>query len=182
MKKFVIIAALSTVAATPALAQDATASVPAGPRLEAVTGYDKVNVDGVKKGGAAFGLGVGYDAPVASTVSLGVDAEAAMSSVKKEVFPGETIKAGRDLYAGARASFAVSNNANLYVKGGYTNAKVKYDGSLGTASENLEGYRLGAGAQVGLGGKAYVGAEYRYSNYDQDTTRNQVVATIGTRF
>ena len=37
------------------------------------------------------------------------------------------MKAGRDLYAGGRVNFAVSPTANLYVKGGYTNARFKAD-------------------------------------------------------
>lgn len=179
--KTVILAALAaTAVASPALAQDASAI--AGPRLEAVAGYDRVNAAGEKDGGALFGIGAGYDVAINPTVSLGADVEASKSSVKDEFLPGETVKMGRDLYAGARATFAVSPGANLYVKGGYTNARVKYDGSLGDLAENVEGYRLGAGGQMSLGGKAFVGAEYRYSKYDEDLSRNQVVATIGTRF
>jgi outer membrane immunogenic protein len=46
----------------------------------------------------------------------------------------------------------------------------------------LKGYRLGAGAQFGLGGKAYVGGEYRFSDYEQDVSRHQLALTVGTRF
>ncbi len=74
---------------------------------------------------------------------------------------------------------AISPTANLYVKGGYTNARIKVDG-LGGA--NGDGFRLGAGAQFSLSGKAYVGGEYRYSNYESDFSRHQLALTIGTRF
>lgn len=181
MNKIVILTALAaTAVAAPAFAQQAPGI--AGPRLEAVAGYDRVNYDGEKDGGALVGIGAGYDVALNPSLALGADVEASLSSAKDEFLPGETVKAGRDLYAGGRMTLAVSPAANLYVKGGYTNAKVKYDGSLGNASDNLDGYRLGVGGQLGVGGKAYVGAEYRYSNYEQDVTRNQVVATIGTRF
>jgi outer membrane immunogenic protein len=33
-----------------------------------------------------------------------------------------------------------------------------------------------------VSGKAYVGAEYRYSNYEHGLARNQVAMTVGTRF
>lgn len=181
MNKTVIFAALAaTSIAAPAFAQ--ATPTPVGPRLEAIAGYDVVKSDGSKEDGALFGLGVGYDVAVSQGVTVGADAEASLSSVKDEFLPGEEIKAGRDLYAGGRVSFAVADNANIYVKGGYTNAKVKYDGSLGNDSTNLDGYRLGLGTQIGLGGKAYAGAEYRYSNYEEGVTRNQLVATVGTRF
>jgi len=49
-------------------------------------------------------------------------------------------------------------------------------------SENFDGYRLGAGGQIGIGGKAYVGSEYRYSNYEDGLSRHQVAMTVGTRF
>jgi hypothetical protein len=45
-------------------------------------------------------------------------------------------------------------------------------------SENFGGYRLGAGGQLTFSGKAYVGAEYRYSNYEQGLARNQVALTV----
>ena len=63
----------------------------------------------------------------------------------------------RDLYAGGRVSFAVAPNANLYVKGGYTNARFKATAGSVSESANFDGYRLGAGGQLGIGGKAYVG-------------------------
>jgi outer membrane immunogenic protein len=92
------------------------------------------------------------------------------------------VKSGRDLYAGGRVSFAVSPTANLYVKGGYTNARFKADDGVDSVSENFDGYRLGAGGQLNVSGKAYVGAEYRYSNYEDGLSRNQVALTVGTRF
>ena len=76
------------------------------------------------------------------------------------------VKAGRDLYAGGRVSFAVSPTANLYVKGGYTNARFKATDGVDSFSENFDGFRLGAGGQIAVSGKAYVGGEYRYSNYE----------------
>ena len=173
MKKFLIAAGIaSVVVATPAVAQ--TAAAPAGPRVEALLGYDVVSFDGSDEGGVLFGIGAGYDFAVGSGVALGLDVEASDSTTDV----GD-LKAGRDLYAGGRVSFAVSPSANLYVKGGYTNARIKLEGCC---SENGDGFRLGVGGQLGIGGKAYVGGEYRYSNYESDFSRHQFAATIGTRF
>ena len=49
-------------------------------------------------------------------------------------------------------------------------------------STTLDGYRVGAGAQFNLAGKAYVGGEYRFSDYEEDVSRHQVALTVGTRF
>lgn len=183
MKKILFATAAASaafLAATPALAQDATAV--SGPRVEALVGYDRVKALGEKDGGALFGLGAGYDFAVGPAVSLGADIEATESTQKEGDEDIAQVKAGRDLYAGGRVTFAVSPTANLYVKGGYTNARFKATDGEDTFAENVDGFRLGAGGQLTLTGKAYVGAEYRYSNYEQGLSRNQVALTVGTRF
>lgn len=166
------VAALAS--ASPALAQAAPASIaPSGFRVEALVGYDRVNSDGDHGDGVLFGIGAGYDAVVSQNISLGIDAEASDSTTKQY-----GVSAGRDLYAGVRLNVAVSPRGNVYVKGGYTNARAEYE----DLHENLDGFRLGVGGQYLISGKAYVGAEYRYSNYQYDTERHQVALTLGTRF
>ena len=182
MKKTLILAAVSAaVVATPALAQTAPAA-PVGPRVEAVVGYDSLKALGETDDGVLYGVGAGYDVPVSNGVSLGVDVEATGSSQK---VGNDTVyvKSGRDLYAGGRATFAISDRANVYVKGGYTNARFKASDGVITAADNADGWRAGAGMQYALSGKAYVGGEYRHSSYEGgDLKRNQVVMTLGTRF
>ena len=168
--------------ASPAMAQDSAATdaptsrvsaAPAGFRIEALLGYDHASLEGAKDNGILYGVGAGFDVAVSNSVSLGVDAEASDSTAKKY-----GVKAGRDLYAGGRVSFALSPSANLYLKGGYTNARVSASGLGGT---NLDGVRVGAGVQYLVSGKAYVGAEARYSNYEAGVERYQGVLTLGTR-
>jgi len=166
--------------ASPASAQDAGAAsasqagAPAGFRLEALLGYDRSGVDGFHESGVLYGVGAGFDLPVSNSVSLGVDAEASDSTAKKA-----GVKVGRDLYAGARVSLALSPNSNLYVKGGYTNARASASGFGGA---NADGVRVGVGLQYLVSGKAYVGAEGRYSNYEAGADKYQAVLTLGTRF
>lgn len=183
MKKILYATAVATavLGATPALAQDEASAAPVGPRVEALIGYDRVKALGEKDGGVLFGIGAGYDFAVGNGVSLGVDAEAS-ESTQKESAGGVSVKAGRDLYAGGRVNFAVSPTANLYVKGGYTNARFKADDGVDEFSQNFDGFRVGAGGQLAVSGKAYVGGEYRYSNYEQGLSRHQVALTVGTRF
>jgi outer membrane immunogenic protein len=159
--------------AAPAMAEGKDAAAPAGFRVEALAGWDRASADGNSKSGFVFGVGAGYDFAVSNTISLGVDAEASDSTVKDN-----GVKAGRDLYAGGRVNFAVGDKTNLYLKAGYTNARV----TGGGFGENLGGFRAGVGGQYVFSGKAYVGAEYRYSNYQSDFDRHQVVLTLGTRF
>ena len=183
MKKilFATAASAAILAATPAFAQEAPVA-PTGARVEALVGYDRLKIDSEHDGGVLFGIGAGYDFAVGNGVSLGADVEATESTQKEGDPDIAQIKAGRDLYAGGRVSFAVNPNANLYVKAGYTNARFKASDEGTTFAENADGVRLGAGGQLGIGGKAYVGAEYRYSNYEAGLTRHQVALTVGTRF
>jgi outer membrane immunogenic protein len=171
-------AAAALAFASPAIAQNAAApaatAAPAGFRIEALAGYDRAGTDGFHTSGFLYGLGAGFDFAASNTISFGVDVEATDSTASKS-----GVKAARDLYAGARVNFAVSPRANLYLKGGYTNARIKASGFGG---ENFDGFRLGAGGQLIVSGKTYVGAEYRYSNYEDDLDRHQVALTVGTRF
>jgi outer membrane immunogenic protein len=171
-------AAAALAFASPAMAQGARApaaqAAPAGFRIELLAGYDHAGTDGFHKDGVLYGLGAGYDFAVGNSLSLGADAEITGATGSKD-----GVKAGRDLYAGARVNFAVAPKANLYVKGGYTNARIT---ETGFGGENLDGWRLGAGGQLLVGGGSYVGLEYRYSNYEQDVDRHQVALTVGHRF
>ncbi|WP_300974303.1 outer membrane protein [Sphingomonas sp. LHG3406-1] len=187
MNKLLALTAVATaaLAATPALAQ-----APQGPRVEGLVGYDAVRVDlsdvGIddkfKDEGVLYGVGVGYDFALGNGVSLGADLEASDSTAKESNIGG-TLKAKRDLYAGGRVSFPLgADGSNVYVKGGYTNARFSASDGTISATDNVDGYRLGGGAQFAVRGKAYVGGEYRYSNYEGGLERHQLAATIGTRF
>ena len=176
MKKVFILAA--TVAAgtlaVPAAAENA------GARVEAIVGYDNVDLGILgldNPDGFMYGVGVGYDIPLSPTVSVGIDGEISDSESNIKL-GGFKIEAARDLYVGGRMTFATSETMNLYVKAGYTNAKIDSNFAGSTKGDGIRG---GVGLQDNLGG-AYVGGEYRYSNYEDDVSRNQVVALIGYRF
>lgn len=170
--------------AVPALAQ-----TPMGPRLEAHLGYDHVSQNGESANGFAYGLGIGYDFAANGPLGFGVDAEIADSNSDYDtVYRGvrAELSAGRDIYVGGRATYALAPTMNLYLKAGYTNARVKAQAGFGggrwTLSENLDGLRIGAGWQIALTGNVYGLAEYRYSNYEDDFSRHQVLAGAGIRF
>jgi len=199
IKKFVALSVLATAAvATPAFAQDAGVAFD-GPYIAAMGGYDKVRVDTPighgSDDGVLFGGVVGFDKNIRGAV-FGVEGEYSDSNVKESVdnvfVAGDraSLKTGRDLYAGIRIGGEVTPGVMLYAKGGYTNAKVKasYDDGVDVlrGSDELEGYRLGAGVETtvrGLIGRV----EYRYSNYGHyegilQPERHQVAAMVGYRF
>ena len=193
MKKLIACTTVAAVAALAAPAAAQTVPAPTGPRVEAIVGYDALRVDledfGVdeklKDNDLFYGVGAGYDFAVTPGISAGVDVELSGSNNKADFDDGEEnaeMRTGRDAYVGGRLTVPVSQAANVYVKAGYTNLKVKGEIEGVEDSFNLDGARIGAGAQFGIGGGAYLGGEYRFSNYEQDLTRHQVAATLGMRF
>lgn len=193
MRKYVFAALLAASAAVPAFAQDSAPFT--GPRIEAIVGYDKADIEGEGSDGIVYGVGVGYDFQMGGAV-LGIEAEASDSTVD-ECITGVVIatdelcgKLGRDLYVGGRVGAVVGSRALLYAKAGYTNGRVKLDYEDGTAStvpdfstgENLDGIRAGGGVEFALSPNAFIKAEYRYSNYEQGFEKHQGVAGVGFRF
>jgi len=188
VKKITIaLAAVVAACATPAFAE-----APSGVRTEVLVGWDRVSLDlndlglgTYSKDGVGFGLALGYDIPTTGNVAFGVDAEVSDSSTKYVYDDGvdrAVISTGRDLYVGARVTAAVNPKLNLYGKVGYTNARIKGELNGFKDGENGDGVRLGLGAQLGLGGNSYGLLEYRYSNYESNFSRNQVLAGVGLRF
>ncbi len=195
-------------AATPALAQPIEQAPFTGPHIEALAGYDSLQAgnDGSSNSvdGVQYGVGAGYDMQIGGFIA-GIEGEFAGSTAKtrsRDIFaPGDSaeLRAGRDLYIGARVGLAATPSTLVYLKGGYTNAGINmraYDaGGYFENKSTLDGFRVGAGVEQKFnlfGPSGFVKAEYRYSNYsnlnigrfntDVDIDRHQVVAGVGVRF
>lgn len=192
MKKFIIAALAASAFAVPAMAQEAAPFT--GARIEALAGYDNLKGNGGGRDGLAYGIGAGYDFQLGGLVA-GVEGEFMDSKAHgcDTAFITATDRicanAKRDLYVGARVGAAVTPSTLIYAKGGYTNARigVAYSDTATPANnfarhENLDGFRVGAGVEQKLGTNLYAKAEYRYSNYNQDVARHQVLGGIGFRF
>lgn len=217
-KGLALLAAGTAIAfAAPAMAQENPAFT--GPRVEALVGYD-INKPGSSQDidnaddldqsmeGASYGVGVGYDFAMGSAL-IGVEGEYMGSSAETdydtaafETFGVGNVEAGDDLYVGLRAGILASPRALVYVKGGYSNASYNVLSSDGTENTDtdidLDGWRVGAGAEYALSGNLFVKGEYRYTNYgegeveapngaesdrfDIDMDRHQVMLGLGYRF
>ena len=227
MKTIVAILAAGTAlaAAAPAFAQEDNAAAPArnfaGISVAGEVGYDhnrsgstkdidtnaniKQSIDGLM-----YGAAVGYDMAAGRNLTVGAEAEITGSTAKWDnnngvpnTFNLGRVKAGRDIYVGARVGYAVSPSTLVYVKGGYTNARFNLLGTNGTVNLNqrldTDGWRVGAGVEQKFGSNTFGRLEYRYSNYTKgeydyngstpdssrfslDTDRHQVVASVGVRF
>lgn len=198
MRMFALAAALlAGTIATPALAQDDATPPRGGFHVYGILGYDAPDGDVDDTSGVVYGVGAGYDFNIGRDVFAGPEVELTSSSTDEcqagTIRAGDLlcVNAGRDIYVGARIGARIGRNARVYVGGGYTNAafEVTYDANLAgstgdfVADDDLDGFRLKGGAEFDLGRKAFVRAEYRYSNYDDgDLDRHQLVGAIGFRF
>lgn len=192
MRKLILAALVAGTAAAPAFAQDSGAFT--GPRVEGIVGYESVGVEDLddNTGGVTYGAGLGYDFQVGNLVA-GIEGEVTDSTTEEcsegvEV-AGDSLCAqiGRDFYAGARIGTVIGSRTLLYAKAGYTNARLQTEYDDGDedvieTGNNLDGVRLGAGAEFALGPNSFVKAEYRYSNYEQDFEKHQGVVGFGFRF
>jgi outer membrane immunogenic protein len=176
-----------------ALAVTASPAAAQGFRAEVHGGWDNVRGDGENDSGAVYGIGLGYDLKVGQNAFFGADFSLDESSAKeceRSVLVANDracLRAGRDLAAGIRAGVNVGERSRVYALAGYTNARFKFDyttaaGVTTREAENLDGFRLGAGYEHGFAGNAYGKVEYRYSNYENDISRHQVLVGVGLNF
>lgn len=178
MKKIALALAALTAAATPAFAQDEAPTFTGG-YISGVVGYDIVDFNSGaidNPDGVLYGVNLGYDLQRGSTV-FGIEGEVAESSAEIKVGNVVAASAGRDLYVGGRIGF-VTGQTLVYGKVGYTNARVETVAGNG----NFDGIRVGGGAEFKFSQNLFAKAEYRYSNYEADTERHQIVAGLGVRF
>jgi outer membrane immunogenic protein len=173
--------------ATPASAADGQF------RAEIHAGLDHARTDDFNDEGVLYGVGLGYDLNVGKNAFVGIDLSADDSTMKQceagAIIANDELclRAGRDLAAGIRAGVNIGESGKVYALAGYTNARFKFAyttpaGVTTRDAENLDGFRLGAGYQHALGGNTYGKVEYRYSNYEQDISRHQVLVGVGISF
>jgi outer membrane immunogenic protein len=200
MKAKLMIAAIAAAMWTPvAYAQDPEPEVSvreplavSGFRAELLGGYD----DAGFTSGLLYGGRVGYDFAVGSRFLVGVDAEVndvdTHQTLTVAAPPGLRANDGPDMYLGGRVTFALSSRFRFYGGAGYTRGKRDLFiqtavtpppfGTIGVRRFTFDGYRLSAGAQLLLGKRAFLGAEYRGSIYDFGGHRDQLVGSLGIRF
>ena len=176
-----------------AIAATATPASAEGFRAEVHGGWDRVQGSGDHDDGAVYGIGLGYDMNVGKSGFIGLDFSIDDSTAKEcessSIVANDRacLRAGRDLAAGVRAGVHVGERGKLYALAGYSNARFRFSyttpaGVTTSDSANLDGFRLGAGYEHALGSNTYGKVEYRYSNYENDVSRHQVLVGLGLNF
>jgi outer membrane immunogenic protein len=157
----IVALAATTLAATPAMAQDATAEANfTGPRVGVNIGFADDDIFGTES--FTYGAEVGYD----------FDVGGAVIGITGEIQDSDDIT--RELALTGRVGAKVGSNALIYATGGYSNVRV--------FGVNVDGFRLGAGVELGIGDKGFVKFEQRYGNYEYGIDLHQSLIGAGLRF
>ena len=193
MSLLALLAALATLVAAPAFAQDDTPFAGGRIGLEAgwgrVGGGDRIGGDGFVYGGT-----LGYDFAFGQ-VRVGPEVEIAGSTQKTCIAlpaggraDSTCQRTDRDLYAGGRLGYVVNPSVLLYAKVGYSNARFKdrFEGNgpdlPAPFHRDHDGVRAGAGLEYALTPQLSLTGEYRYSHYSDDIHQNQILAGVAYRF
>lgn len=193
MRSMFVAALLAAAAASPALAQDGAPPF-TGFHVDGLVGWDRLQAKGAgHDDGVAYSVGGGYDVQTGMGL-VGIEGEVGDSTGKAcagaatAADPRVCAKAGRDLYIGGRLGTVVGDGRTLlYAKAGYANERERFTqdngaGQVSLGHENLDGVRVGAGAEYSVGPNSFIKTEYRYSNYQDGVSRHQLVAGFGFRF
>lgn len=178
------------------LTTPAVASEFVGPRLEGVIGWDEQRYgesyglgDDNRSSSLGYGFALGYDAAFGNGLIAGIEGGV--------LFAGRGLRFGtaedggrfrprRDLELSARVGTTVADRAFLYGKIGYTNFELRQelvaDDIVANDKVRLDGLRLGAGLEVPITANTYLKAEYRYSDYERDVKKNDILTGFGLRF
>ena len=146
--------------ASPAMAQDAAASSFTGPRVGINFGFADDDIFGTEA--FTYGAEVGYD----------FDAGGAVFGITGEIQDNEDIS--RELALTGRVGARVGANGLIYATGGYSNIRAY--------GVNVDGFRIGAGAELGIGQMGFVKFEQRYGNYEYGIDLYQSLIGGGIRF
>jgi len=153
--------AATALSASPALAQDAAPATSfSGPRIGVNIGIADDHFFGAES--FTYGAEAGYDFDMGGAV-LGISAEIQDSD-----------EITRELALTGRAGAQVGDHALLYVTGGYSNVRAY--------GVNFDGFRIGGGAELGIGTKGFVKFEQRYGNYEYGVELYQTLIGAGLRF
>ena len=207
MKNMILAAMIVSLLPVPALAQDVEmyaeedvyveeVASPArdGLRIEGRVWYERIgdpeeDVIYELGSGVAFGGEVGYDVAVSDTVVVGPFVGYDFSTAE-DCDGGFCVGSNGYLTAGVHAGVATGENAQAYVKAGYSSLSVYATGTVNgvpiDATETGGGYEFAFGYEQGFGKNAYgrveIGIGEAYDIFGFDFQRSHIGVAIGTRF
>ncbi len=204
MRKSIIVGAAiaaMTVSATAASAQDASGDTSTfrGLRVEGNLGGDRFQSQGVHNDKFGYGGTIGFDGVIGDRIVVGPEGSFWRANNWTENCTGAGAggsvchKSFEEWGVGVRAGVLVSPRFLVYGKGGYVNneQRKRLDAPAGQTGYydhfRTDGYQVGGGVEYTLNDPimslpVFVGAQYVFSRYNDNTSRQRVMGSIGFRF
>ncbi|PVX29931.1 outer membrane protein [Sphingomonas pokkalii] len=196
---FLVAVAAIGLSATAANAQDTTSSNGTsfrGIRLEANVGGDRFQSQGVHNDKFGYGGTVGFDGQIGERIVIGAEGSYWRANDWNENCSGVnggTVchKSFEEYGAAVRAGVLATPQLLIFAKGGYVNneQRKRLDTPTGGYYDhfNTSGYQVGGGVEYSLTGEqtrmpVYANVQYVYSQYNDNTSRQRVMAGVGLRF
>jgi outer membrane immunogenic protein len=194
------IAALGIIAmaAQTVSAQETTAKL-RGIRVEGNVGGDRFQSQGAHNDKLGYGGTIGFDGVINDKIVIGPEASFwRANNWTENCTPGKTggtvcNKSFEEWGAAVRAGYLVTPSFLVYGKGGYVNneQRKRFDAPVGQRSYydhfRTDGYQVGGGVEYTLSDPAsklpvFIGVQYVHSQYNDHTSRQRVMGSIGFRF
>lgn len=161
MKRILVaVAAVSTLVAAPAFAQEFS-----GPRVGVELGM--IDDDFLGTADTSYGVNIGYDFDLGSSV-LG------LTGTYSGIF-NDNGSDFRELGIGARAGFKAGETTLVYGTAGYSNIDNDF------VPGSLDGVKVGLGVEQSFG-NVFANVETRYGNYQAGVETYQTALGVGYRF
>ncbi|AYJ85814.1 porin family protein [Sphingomonas paeninsulae] len=168
-----------------------------GLRVEGNIGGDRYQSEGIHNDRLGYGGTIGFDGMIGDRIVIGPEASFWRANKWTENcsgVPGGSLcdKSFDEWGAAVRAGVLVNPNLLVFGKGGYVNNEQRQRFDSATISVpssydhfRTDGYQVGGGVEYTLtGGRlpVYVNAQYVFSKYDDNTSRQRVMMGLGFRF
>lgn len=197
MRTALLIIATSFAAISQAAAAQEASSSFRGIRIEGNIGGDRFRSQGVHDDNLGYGGTIGFDGVIGGRIVIGPEGSYWRANNWAEnctaAAGGGSIchKSFEEWGAAVRAGYLVTPRFLVFGKGGYVNneQRKRFDAPIGQTSFydhfRTDGYQVGGGVEYTVMDSripVYVNAQYVYSQYNDHTSRQRLMAGIGIRF
>lgn len=116
-----------------------------------------------------YGAQLGYDKKITPQIVVGGEVsltdQTGNSDVTDALRNAYRLDTGRTVNATARIGYLVRPDTLVYARGGYSNARFDLRDTVGSSSQNRDGYTVGAGIEKAITTSISARLEYDYSDY-----------------
>ena len=176
-----------------------------GFRVEGDVGGDRFQALGDKKTKLGYGATIGFDGVIADKIVIGAEGSYWRSNNFTELcaggLNGGTVcdKSFEEFGAAVRAGYLATPKLLIFGKGGYANGEQRKNFAPSNSlfyvngqivgpeqgyyrHQGYSGYQAGGGVEYSVTDMIYGNVQYIYSNYENHTSRQRVMAGVGIRF